>query len=54
MIIPEEYYREEKIIKLSQSDIDIIVEELERTEYNIFTFMNYQKIIDKLKQKETK
>ena len=49
MIIPESYYTIEKNVKLTQADIDIIIEELERTEYNIYTFMNYDKLIAKLK-----
>ena len=49
MIIPESYYTEKKLIELTQADIDIIIEELERTEYNIYTFMNYDKLIAKLK-----
>jgi hypothetical protein len=50
MIIPESYYTEKKAIELTQADIDIIIEELERTEYNIYTFMNYDKLIAKYKE----
>lgn len=49
MIVPESYYMEDKMVRLTQSEIDIIIEELERTEHNIFIFMNYDKLIVKLK-----
>ena len=49
VIIPKEYYKEEKNIKLTKSEIDLIIDELERAEHNIFLFLNYGKIIEKLK-----
>ena len=48
MKIPESYYKEEKEIKLTQSEIDMVIEELERAPHNIFTFLNYDKLIKKL------
>ena len=52
VVIPMEYYKEEKIIKLTQSEIDLIIEELERTPHNCFEFLNYNKLIKKLKEKK--
>jgi hypothetical protein len=49
MTIISEDYSEEKIVKLTQPDINKIIDELEGTEHNIFIFLDYQKIIDKLK-----
>lgn len=49
VVIPKKYYKAEKNIKLNQAEIDIIIDELERTDFNIFTFLNYDKIIKKLK-----
>jgi hypothetical protein len=49
ILIPESYYKEEKIVKLTQQDIDMIVEELERQPHNVFLFLNYDKLIEKLK-----
>lgn len=49
-LIPEGYFKEEKNIKLTQSEIDLIIDELERTEHNNFTFLGYDKIIDKLRK----
>jgi hypothetical protein len=49
MIIPSEYYMEDIEIKLTQQDIDLIIDELERTEYNIFVFLRYEDIIKKLR-----
>ena len=40
MMIPDEYYVNEKEVKLTQSEIEIIIDELERTEHNIFIFLN--------------
>jgi len=49
MIIPSEYYLKEIEIKLTQQDIDLIIDELERTEHNLFTYLKYEEIIKKLK-----
>lgn len=46
----EEYYTEEVEVKLTQSEIQCIIEELGRVQHDIFTFMNYNRIIDKLKK----
>ena len=50
VIIPAEYNTEEKNVKLTQSEIDLIIDELERTEHNIYTFLNYEDLIKKLKE----
>ena len=50
MIMPEGYYTEEKEIKLTQAEIDLIIEELNRVEHGIFDFFNYQSVIDKIKR----
>ena len=49
MLIPDSYYTEEKEIKLTQNEIDIIIDNLERVEHNIFIYLNLDKIIKKLK-----
>ena len=49
MIIPEEYYSEEKEIKLTLQDIDKIIEILETQSHSLFVFLDYQKIINKLR-----
>lgn len=49
MIQPESYYTEEKEVKLTQAEIDLIIEQLNREEHGIFDFFNYQSIINKLK-----
>ena len=49
VMIPGEYYTEEKSVMLTQSEIENILGELETAEHNLFIFLNYQKIIDKLK-----
>lgn len=51
LVIPEGYYKKEKNIKLTQAEIDMIVDELERTEHNIFVFLSYDKLINKLKRR---
>ena len=48
MIIPSEYYKENKIVKLSQFEIDEIKQCLNDESHDIFVFMKYQKILDKL------
>ena len=50
VIFPSEYLKEEKIVKLTKSEIDKIIDELERTEHNIFVFLHYDKLIKKLKK----
>ncbi len=50
VVIPESYYKKEKNVKLTESEIDDIVRELERTEHNVFTFLKYDKIIKKLRE----
>ena len=49
-MFPESYYKKELNIKLTEAEIDIIIEELERTEHNLYTFLNYEKLIKKLKR----
>ena len=52
MIIPEEYYKKEKIVKLTQRDIDMIITELEDAGHHLFMFLGYDKIVKKLKEKK--
>lgn len=49
MIIAHNYFNEEKVIKLTQQQIEAIIEELGHADHGLFIFMDYQKIIDKLK-----
>ena len=49
-IIPSKYFTEEVEVKLTQPEIQAIIDELERTEHNIFTYLNYDKIIRKLRK----
>jgi hypothetical protein len=51
MIIPEEDNKEIEV-KLTKSEIDLIIEELERAPHNCYNFLNYDKIINKLKNIE--
>lgn len=48
MIIPADYDEKEFEVKLTQAEIDVIKEELKRTEHNIYEFLNYKSIINKL------
>jgi hypothetical protein len=41
-----------KIVKLNSAEIENIIEELERAPNNIYRFLNYDKIIKKLKNAE--
>jgi len=50
LMFPESYYKKELNIKLTEAEIDMIIEELERTEHNLYTFLNYEKLIKKLKR----
>lgn len=54
MIIPESYYAEEKNIKLTQYEIDLVINNLEGTEHNTFVFLKLDKIIAKLNQENIK
>ena len=38
-------------IELLEIEVENIVEELERSPYNVYTFMNYAEIIKKLRRK---
>jgi len=51
VVISDSYYKE-KNVKLTQIEIDTIIDELKRTEHNIFVFMDYEKIINKLEGKK--
>lgn len=50
VIIAEEYYTEEKVVRLTQQEIEIIIDELERAEHNIFVYLQFDKIIKKLRE----
>jgi len=43
---------EDRFVMLKESEIQIIIDELGRIPHDLFTFMNYDKIIEKLKWKE--
>lgn len=48
MIIPTEHYTEEKIVKLTQAQIEELIRILNYQQHSLFVYMEYQKIIDKL------
>lgn len=50
--IPKGYYTKEKEVKLTESEIEMIIDELERVPHNLFEFMNYKRIIEKLRNKK--
>lgn len=37
-------------LELMSNEIEYIIDELERTEHNIYIFFNYENIIDKLRK----
>jgi len=49
MIMPTDYYTTDKEVKLTQAEIDLIIEQLNRAEHGVFDFLNYQSVINKLK-----
>jgi hypothetical protein len=49
IVIGQEYFNKEKVVELTQANIDAIIEELGHADHGLFVFMDYQKIIDKLK-----
>ena len=50
MIIPQSYYKKQLNVKLTASEIQIIIDELERTEHNIYRLLGYEEIIKKLEK----
>lgn len=54
MIIPESYYKKQLKIELTEAEIDMIIEELEVAPHNIFKFLGYDKLIEKLKKEKSK
>jgi len=40
----------EKIVRLNTDEISEIIDTLNRVQHDVFVVMNYQKIIDKLKE----
>ncbi len=48
MIIIESMNKSRKI-ELTEQEIQLIIDELERVPHNIFEFLNYKKLINKLK-----
>lgn len=48
VVIEKDYYKEEMKVKLTEEDIDYIIDQLNRTEHSIFMFFRYDKIIKKL------
>lgn len=53
-MITQKYYKEELTIKLTQQDIDFIIEQLKQAPFCIYDFLNYEKIIKKLNNNNTK
>ena len=53
MIIPDSYYKKEKIVKLTQSEIDRIMEVLERQPHDQYEFWQTEELIEKLKGYES-
>ena len=51
MNIPDEYYTKEIEVKLTKSDIDKIIGELEDACHNLYVFLEYDKLIKKLREK---
>ena len=51
-MIPTGYYEWKKKVELTQAEIDKIIEELERTEHNLFVYLQYDKLIKKLKEEK--
>lgn len=39
-----------RIVRLTRDEINLLIEELERQPYNVYKFLNYKKIIRKLKE----
>lgn len=50
VIIPEEYYTKERILKLTEAEIDDIINELKRVPHDLFEFQKYNLLIKKLKK----
>jgi len=48
-MIPESYYKEKKVLELTESEMDRIIEELERAPHNLYEFYNYGELVDRLK-----
>lgn len=49
-VTPESYFKKEKIVKLTQQEIDMIIDALGREPHNIYIFLGYDKLIKKLKK----
>lgn len=52
VVVPESYFKKEINVKLTNQEIDIIVESLVREPHNIYVFLKYDKLIKKLKQND--
>ena len=52
VIIPKEYYEKEIEVKLTQAEINVIIEALEFQPHNLFEFLNCGKIVKKLKNEK--
>lgn len=50
VVISEDYYTKEKIVKLTEDEIEKIIDALENVHHSYFVWASYDKIIDKLKE----
>lgn len=50
MIIDESYYNKEKNLKLTQYEIELIIDILQREQHILFTNLELDKIIKKLRK----
>lgn len=49
MLIPESYYKDELNVKLTEQDIEMIIDELERQPHNLYEYQQTENLIKKLK-----
>jgi len=49
VIIPAEYYEKKLKVELTAKEIQDIIDELGRVQHDVYTFLNYNKLIEKLK-----
>ena len=48
-IVPDEFFSEEIVVKLTRSEIEKIIDELGRVSHNMYNLFGYDKIIKKLR-----
>ncbi len=52
MMIPESYYKKKLNVKLTEAEIDIIIEVLNSTRHDIYDYLDYDGLIKKLKKEK--